>query len=238
MPVINWLDKKASYFRRSIWCLHCELPVNSCPKLIKLIQNLLILKAEFEKREKLLQLLEDYEITIDRDDPTRDQLRFASNDRELARKIVKSAFSATNEELRRDNLFGIANLQSSIESSLNFEIDEVERTISNAIANYEINTAARVADLAEHAAIARQLGISDNQAVIETRGTSGVGINVNTNLPLYLRGYHALEKEVALIKARGTGKDILLYIPNYPKLAQIFVRLKTIIVWNASKKCN
>ena len=81
--------------------------------------------------------------------------------------------------------------------------------------------------MTEQAAIARQLGIADNQAVIETRGTTGVGINVNTNLPLYLRGYHALEKEVALIKARGTGKDILLYIPNYPKLAAELRTLKT-----------
>ena len=74
--------------------------------------------------------------------------------------------------------------------------------------------------LTEQAAIARQLGIADNQAGLAARGTNGIGINVNTDTcPLYLRGFKALEKEIALIKGRGTGDALLPYVPNYPELA-------------------
>ena len=71
----------------------------------------------------------------------------------------------------------------------------------------------------EQAAIARQLGIADNQAGLAALGTNGIGINVNTDMPGYLRGFKALEKEIALINSRGAGDALLPYVPNYPILA-------------------
>ena len=71
--------------------------------------------------------------------------------------------------------------------------------------------------LNEQAAIARQLGIADNQAGLATLGTNGIGINVNTDLPAYLRGFKALEKEIALINSRGTGDAVLQYITELPR---------------------
>ena len=114
---------------------------------------------------------------------------------------------------------GVANLKLSIANNLNFKIDETETAIANALANYKNETAASLAQLTEQAAIARQLGIADNQAGLAALGTNGIGINVNTDLPLYLRGFKALDKEIALIKGRGTGDALLPYVPNYPELA-------------------
>ena len=51
--------------------------------------------------------------------------------------------------------------------------------------------------------------------------------DVNSELPLYLRGFKALEKEIALIKGRGTGDALLPYVPNYPKLAAQLASLTT-----------
>ncbi len=183
--------------------------------------------GEIEKREKLSKVGRRYDLLSDPGISFQITLRFPSGDKELARKIVTQALNATNEGIRLDNLNGISNLQSSIESSLNFEIDAIETSIANALANYEINTAARLANLAEQAAIARQLGIADNQAGLATRGTNGIGINVNTDLPLYLRGFSALEKEIALIKDRNKDNKVLLHIPNYPEMAADLRALKT-----------
>lgn len=183
--------------------------------------------TEAEKREELLNLRKIYDLSIDKNNPLRGTFRFSTGDKELARAIVTSAFNATNADIRRENLRGVANLRRSIESSLAFEIDEVETAIANAIADYETETAARLANLTEQAAIARQLGIADNQSGLANRGTNGIGINVNTNLPLYLRGFKALEKEIALIKSRGKGDAILPYVPNYPGLAARLRALKT-----------
>lgn len=183
--------------------------------------------TETEKREALSNLRKNYDLSLDKNNPLRGTFQFSTGDKELARAIVASAFNATNDDMRQENLHGIANLQRSIESSLAFEIDQVETAIANAIADYETATVAHLASLTEQAAIARQLGIADNQAGLAARGTNGIGINVNTDLPLYLRGFKALEKEIALIKSRGKGDAILPYVPNYPELAAKLRALKT-----------
>ena len=132
---------------------------------------------------------------------------------------MASAFNKINENILRENLRGILDLTRSIKASLNYEINEVETAIANALANYKTETAAQLAILNEQAAIARQLGIADNQAGLAALGTNGIGINVNTDLPAYLRGFKALEKEIALINNRGAGDALLPYVPNYPELA-------------------
>ena len=175
--------------------------------------------TETEKREALSKLREVYGISIDKGNPLRGTLEFSTGDKELARAILTSTFEAINENLRVDNLRGITNLKLSIQNSLNFEIDKTETAIANAIANYKNETAASLAILNEQAAIARQLGIADNQAGLAALGTNGIGINVNTDMPGYLRGYKALEKEIALINSRGTGDALLPHLPDYPILA-------------------
>ena len=170
---------------------------------------------------------ENYDISIDKNNELRGTLKFSTGDKELARAILTNAFEAINENLRIDNLRGVANLKLSIANSLNFKIDETETAIANALANYKNETAASLAQLTEQAAIARQLGIADNQAGLAALGTNGIGINVNSDLPLYLRGFKALDKEIALIKGRGTGDALLPYVPNYPELAAKLTALTT-----------
>ena len=140
---------------------------------------------------------------------------------------MTSAFNKINENILRENLRGILDLTRSIKASLNYEINEVETAIANALANYKTETAAQLAILTEQAAIARQLGIADNQAGLAALGTNGIGINVNTDMPAYLRGFKALDKEIALINNRGTGDALLPYVPNYPELAAKLTTLTT-----------
>lgn len=174
---------------------------------------------EIQEREKLSEIREKYQISVDQKNPLQGILRFSSGDKELANAILASAFNKINENILRENLRGIFDLTRSIKASLNYEINEVETAIANALANYKTETAAQLAILNEQAAIARQLGIADNQAGLAALGTNGIGINVNTDMPAYLRGFKALEKEIALINNRGAGDALLPYVPNYPELA-------------------
>ena len=70
-------------------------------------------------------------------------------------------------------------------------------------------------------AIAGKLGVSlgnaDGQAV--TSENNGVNVAVEQQQPLYNRGYVALEKEIALIDARGKGEAALPYVKSYVALA-------------------
>ena len=154
-----------------------------------------------ELTQKLAKISQGYKFTIEKGSKDSGILAFKTNNLELALAIVEMALSSATGEIRTDNLAAIADLSRSIETSLNFELDEVTAQIDNALANYEIKTIARRALLKEQAAIARQLGNANGAAIASS--TSGINVAVEQEQPLYLRGYKALEKEIALIDARG-----------------------------------
>ena len=159
------------------------------------------------------------------------ELTFRTSDRELAIDILELALTAANENIRLANLEAISELKHSIETSLQFESDEVTREIENALATYEVRTATYLALLKEQAAIARQLGIADYQLGAATQVGIDISIENDTSetpssyTTLYLRGYKALEQEIALINARGKGADAYPFIPSY---AQLFARKQTL----------
>ena len=171
--------------------------------------------------EELVQTLakigQAYTFALDKGAEDAGTLTFKTDNRELALAIIEMALSSATDEIRTDNLAAIADLSRSIETSLAFELDEVTTQIDNALANYEIETIARRALLKEQAAIARQLGNANGAAIAS--GSSGINVAVEQKQPLYIRGYKALEKEIALIDARGKGADAYPYVGNYASLS-------------------
>ena len=190
-----------------------------------------------ELAEKLSEIGQNYEFA--RKEPkkskalvlTSGELTFRTSDRELAIDILDLAFTTATENIRLTNLEAIADLKRSIETGLQFESDEVTREIENALSTYEVRTATYLALLKEQAAIARQLGIADYQLGAATQVGIDISIeNDSSETPssyttLYLRGYKALEQEIALINARGKGADAYPFIPSY---AQLFARKQTL----------
>ena len=166
---------------------------------------------------KLAEIGGSYAFTLDKGSDTSGILRFKTVDRELSTAIVKTALNEMREKSRSENLQAISNLRRSIDTSLTFELENVNIKIKNALSNYENEMNSRRALLKEHAAIARQLGNADGLAI--TSGNSGINVAVEQEQPLYNRGYKALEKEIALIDARGKGEAALPYVANYISLA-------------------
>ena len=87
--------------------------------------------------------------------------------------------------------------------SRDFKLEDISVQIENALSDYEITTTNRLAYLFEQAAIARKLGVAKNTIESQTFSTqNGMLTNVDTKSPFYLRGYEAIEKEIALIQSR------------------------------------
>ena len=162
---------------------------------------------------------------------TSGELTFRTSDRELALNILDLALTKATENIRLTNLEAIADLKRSIETGLQFELEDVTREIENALSTYEVKTATYLAVLKEQAAIARQLGIADYQLGAATQVGIDISIENETSetpsgyTTLYLRGYKALEQEIALINARGKGAAAYQFIPSY---AQLFTRKQTL----------
>ena len=130
-------------------------------------------------------------------------IEFEFNDKEKwlnALADVKAKANQNVRELIRDNF---TTTLAAAEKKKAFEIEDISTIIDNALSDYDRKADDRVAFLREQSAIARKLGVKNN--TIETQsfgGKNSVVTNVITEMPLYLRGYEAIEKEIELIEAR------------------------------------
>ena len=130
-------------------------------------------------------------------------IEFEFNDKEKWLNVLADVKAKANQNVReliRDNF---TTTLAAAEKKKAFEIEDISTIIDNALSDYERETDFKVAFLREQSAIARKLGVKNN--TIETQsfgGKNSVVTNVITEMPLYLRGYEAIEKEIELIEAR------------------------------------
>lgn len=112
------------------------------------------------------------------------------------------------------------NLLASAKQKRAFDIEDLDAQISIIIAAYDAEILSRLAHLTEQAAIARKLGIAKQTSIpqpsiyqsLNTRGDESPNnrtSKIETEIPLYLRGYDALEKEIELINSRQDKRHLL-----------------------------
>jgi LPS O-antigen subunit length determinant protein (WzzB/FepE family) len=134
-------------------------------------------------------------------------IEFEFNDKEKwlnALADVKAKANQNVRELIRDDF---TTTLAAAEKKKAFEIEDISTIIDNALSDYDRKADDRLAFLREQSAIARKLGVKNN--TIETQsfgGKNSVVTNVITEMPLYLRGYEAIEKEIELVEARENKK--------------------------------
>ena len=181
--------------------------------------------TEQEKADELVREASEFKLENIKSENT-SQIMTTTADPITTRKILESFIEKSSETIRRQNLIAIANLSRSIETTLNYEIEELKLTIENDRQLYLDSVNSRTAMLGEQAKIARALGIETpvNETNITTSVTTA---NANSdsngvfaeNTRLFMRGYKALETEAKILKARkGASAD--LFAPNYAENAR------------------
>jgi len=104
------------------------------------------------------------------------------------------------------------------EMNLEFQLEDAQTKIDNALVDYDRQTADRLAFLHEQASIARKLEIAKNTIEVQTFSTKNSMVaNIKTDTPFYLRGYEAIEKEIELIQSRD---DKQAFVDGLFKLEQ------------------
>ena len=140
-------------------------------------------------------------------------LQFQFNDEDKWLAALEELKDTANKNVRNAVKSRFENLQASAKQKREFDIEDLDVQISILTAAYEGETASRIAHLAEQAEIAKKLGISKQTSIpqpsiyqsLNTRGDDSLGnkpTKIESETPLYLRGYDALEKEIELIKSR------------------------------------
>ena len=140
-------------------------------------------------------------------------LQFEFNDEGKWLAALAEIEDTANKNVRNTVKSRFENLQASAKQKRAFDIEDVDAQISILKAAYDAETVSTLAHLTEQAAIARKLGISKQTNIpqpsiyqtLNTQGAEGPNYRpskIETEIPLYLRGYDALEVEIDLIKSR------------------------------------
>ena len=146
------------------------------------------------------------------------QIQFEFNDKNQWLRALSSIHSSVNSTINEDlqDLFQIA--VSNAKLLRHFELEDTRTQIANAMADYDRATADRLAFLREQASIARELGVAKNTIEAQTFSTqNSVLANVQTDMPFYLRGYEAIEKEIDLISSRDDKRAFVAGLHDLEK---------------------
>ena len=167
--------------------------------------------AQFRKAVE--KFLSDIEIIYDKRSVT---LSGSYNDVEKWKQLITFINDETNKKVRKILLNRFDKIKSSHKQKLNYELEDLETKIENAIKDYDRVTNDRLAFLTEQAAIARNLGIQKN--TFESQYTISILTSVssdekkdskkeqefsNIENSYYLRGYENIEEEIRIINSRN-----------------------------------
>ena len=96
-----------------------------------------------------------------------------------------------------------------------FDLEDIDRQVSNAISDYEFETARTLAFLQEQASIARVLDLANDSLTHRTASALATDVTQRFRPTFYLHGYRAIEQEIALMENR---QNIETYIQGYSDL--------------------
>ena len=129
---------------------------------------------------------------------------FEYNDDAKWKSVLSSVDAYASEAVRLTLQRRFATSLSVAQQKREFELEDIQTQINNAMTDYERKSSDRLSFLEEQYALARELKIA--KSTIETQTfTAGNNLitNVKTETPYYLRGYEAIGKEIELIRARS-----------------------------------
>ena len=109
----------------------------------------------------------------------------------------------------------IDRLADTIELKNKRQLDTLSNELKLILEQQEQKNKSRIQYLSEQSAIAKELGIETNMldanALSQTTVVSGVSLNISPNeVPFYLRGFKAIDKEISLIKNRSDEEQLLM----------------------------
>jgi len=120
-----------------------------------------------------------------------------------ATAFVTEIVQRATQRVRTDLLEEAERAISSAKAEQGFAVTDLENQLNRTISYAVQMNAHRIKHLNEQAAIARTLNIAKNELKVQSFGGSPGVVSISEELPDYLRGYEALEKEAQLLKTRG-----------------------------------
>jgi chain length determinant protein (polysaccharide antigen chain regulator) len=128
----------------------------------------------------------------------------------LMKEIVDKALTESNQNVNDQLLDMFQRRVNSHKRKIDNELVDVGNLKSRSLERYQNMISAKLTMLIEHAQIARALNLTSGSIFSQTLQNNSILLNSSqSNNPLYLRGYVALETEIKLIKLRKDPDNLI-----------------------------
>ena len=168
-------------------------------------------------------------------------LAFEWHDELEGMRLLNDAIRQTLSNIKNTSVSNIKDLADAIDNQNTRNINNLRNKISVIKENQINKKKNRIQYLLEQATIARELGIETNRLDANTlsQTSRNLSLSINTfEIPYYLRGYKAIDKEISIIENRSDELTLLNadgYLETIEELLSLEIDLSSSQLRNASE---
>jgi len=169
---------------------------------------------EGDKRKAVIKYAKSFKIIPPSKNEKNWMLSFKWHDNKEGSRLLSEALILTLIKVKTMLINNLDELATSVEINIQRELESLQQEISFISLESKEYNRKRILNLVEQSAIAKELGLElnnlDTNALAQT-SSSGFLLNISSNeVPLYLRGFKALDKEISIIKSRSEEEQLLV----------------------------
>jgi LPS O-antigen subunit length determinant protein (WzzB/FepE family) len=183
-----------------------------------------------DKQRALIDFAKAFELKAPSKNKENWTLSFDWHDDIEGAKLFNDAIRQTLSNTKNISVSNVNELAEAIDIRNTRNLEQLRNKLSLIEKNQIDRNKERIQYLREQSAIAKELGIETNRLdanALSQSSQSAISFSVNSNdVPFYLRGYKAIDKEIALIESRS-DEEKLLIADGYIQTKEDIISLET-----------
>ena len=180
-----------------------------------------------DKQRALIDFAKAFELKAPSKNEENWTMSFKWHDASEGAKLFNHAILQTLSETKNTSVSNINDLAEAIDIRNTRILEKLRNKLSLIKRNQVNRNKKRIQYLLEQSAIAKELGIETNRLDGNALSQSSISLSVNSNdVPFYLRGYKAIDKEIALIESRSDEVNLLI-ADGYMQIKEEIFSLET-----------
>ena len=166
-----------------------------------------------ERAEEINELAKNFELVPSGDATTPLQIKFEWREAVEAKNVVKQVLGKVLENIKRDTLVDLNAFVTANDHRIDLKIASTKNEQAILKQAIQLDNQKRLLFLAEQSEIAKELGIEKNSldaSSLAQSQSAGFSLSVNASeVPFYLRGFKAIDKEISLIQSRTDDQNVI-----------------------------
>lgn len=163
-----------------------------------------IVESGAEREDRLNKLARKFKLDSSDIEVAAKSFSYEWHDDYEGRLIAQTTIEQILGNVKQSVLSELEVLNQAIKDRIDLKLEKLNAEIETIKSNVVLEDRKRLVFLKEQSEIAKELGIELNDMNRSSSGTSEFAVSVfSSDVPFYLRGYKAIDKEIALIETRS-----------------------------------